>query len=302
MAYPMGRDFPMVKGYDFISKGGSGSVYKITKKIALKFAVSSNSEEFNTENATYDLLEKHPPCPYVIQAFYRTGDYIFLPLLSCGTLWHRMRRNQKVDGLTVLAVLRIEDRRLIERWTAELCAAVAWLDTLGIVHGDLRPTNILLDDKDHMKLTDFDCVQKVGTPFLGICAPWARIRPESGERGYGVCGPEIVQFAVGSIVYYMTRGFEPYEVPGQSSEDPLKVLDLWEQKIFPPVRENDPLDHIIQECWMGHFPSLNDLLESAKRLPGSKDMVTAGTWSEEYLAAMREECVALVKSGSLQTC
>ena len=45
-----------------------------------------------------------------------------------------------------LEVLRVEDRRLVERWAAELSAAVAWLESLGLVHADLRPPNILFDD------------------------------------------------------------------------------------------------------------------------------------------------------------
>ncbi|KAI1132840.1 kinase-like protein [Nemania abortiva] len=291
--------FPTIEGKQFISKGATGSVWKITDEIALKYAVSSNSDEFSNERTTYDMLEKHIPCPYIIQTFYCTENAIFLPFLACGTLEDRLAANQKRDGFKVLAVLRLEERRLVERWTAELCAAVAWLDALGIVHGDLRPTNVLVDDKSHLKLIDFDCAQKVGTHSLGGAPPWTRLRPESKPVGsFGVYGPETEQFTIGSMVYYMTRGFEPYEEPGNTGD--IDIVLLWRDKIFPPVMQDDPLDHIIWKCWMGHFPTLSDLLESAKRLPGSEDMAAATTWDKDYLAAMREKCVALVESGLLQ--
>lgn len=40
-------------------------------------------------------------------------------------------------------------------YIAELILAVEHLHSLGIVHRDLKPDNMLLDQKGHMKLTDF---------------------------------------------------------------------------------------------------------------------------------------------------
>ena len=48
----------------------------------------------------------------------------------------------------------------------DLCGAVAWLESLGLVHGDLRPDNLLLDKGDHLKLVDFDCAEEIGTESL----------------------------------------------------------------------------------------------------------------------------------------
>jgi serine/threonine protein kinase len=53
----------------------------------------------------------------------------------------------------------------------ELTSAVAWLETLGLVHGNLRPPNILLDNKDHLKLADFDCVDKIRSASKGNAPP-----------------------------------------------------------------------------------------------------------------------------------
>ncbi|EAL91111.1 hypothetical protein KXX54_006936 [Aspergillus fumigatus] len=91
----------------------------------------------------------------------------------------------------------------------ELCSAVSWLESLGRVHGDIRPPNLLLDAEDHLKLADFDSVASVGEPYAGAAPPWARLLgSEAGsENGtFGMCGARTEQFAIGSIIYSMKGG------------------------------------------------------------------------------------------------
>lgn len=44
----------------------------------------------------------------------------------------RLQRNQRREMHRVLQVLRTKDRHLVERWAAEFCAAVAWIESLGL--------------------------------------------------------------------------------------------------------------------------------------------------------------------------
>ena len=96
----------------------------------------------------------------------------------------------------------------------ELSDAAAWLESLGLLHGDIRPPNLPLDGEYHLKLADFDCVAEIGTSADGSAPPWARVLgPEarSEDGTFGVYGARMEQFAIGSVLYYMTRGYEPYE-------------------------------------------------------------------------------------------
>ena len=52
----------------------------------------------------------------------------------------------------------------------ELSSAVAWLESHGYAHTDIRPENLILDSDDHLNLTDFDNMEKIGTRACG-CAP-----------------------------------------------------------------------------------------------------------------------------------
>jgi atypical protein kinase C zeta type len=161
----------------------------------------------------------------------------------------RLRRNQILDKLTVLEVLRVEDGRLVERWAAELCAAVAWLESLGFAHTDLRPPNTLFDERDHLKLTDFDCVARIGERSHGNAPPWALLYndPVTGHGHSGVDGPKNEQFAIGSLLYCMTRGHESYWQPPGVPEP--SVVELFRKGIFPPVESESVVDLFRKAYW-----------------------------------------------------
>ncbi|GFF56630.1 hypothetical protein IFM61392_06604 [Aspergillus lentulus] len=94
--------------------------------------------------------------------------------------------------------------------------AVAFLESLNLAHGDLRPENILLDH-ERLKLSDFDCDfdcnAEVGSNFEACVAPYGRIlnsiETEEGPPGSsGFLGPRTEQFALGSLYYLINYGFE----------------------------------------------------------------------------------------------
>ena len=97
--------------------------------------------------------------------------------MSGGSLHDRLRSHQIRDGYfgKVLRVDKTEPVDLVERWLRGLSSAVVWLEGLGYVHGDLRPINLLLDEREHLKLADLDCAERVGEPSSGNGAPWARV-------------------------------------------------------------------------------------------------------------------------------
>lgn len=285
----------------FLSMGAISWVYRITESIVVKYPRDVGAGEIERENAIYDIFEQHTPCPYVIQSFYRTANANFLPFMLA-SLDTRLQRNQRREKHKVLQVLRVEDRYLIERWAAELCAAVAWIESLGLVHGDLRPPNILFDERDHLKLTDFDCVARIGDASHGNAPPWARLYPDplTGKGRWGLYGPKTEQFAIGSLLYCMTRGHEPYGHPEEDNPE-LDIVGLFKEGVFPRVNATgDVLDYIIARCWAGWYESIKDLAEAASQLPGAIDMGAATIFSAEYCAQRRNECCQLVQKGLLE--
>jgi serine/threonine protein kinase len=129
----------------------------------------------------------------------------------------------------------------------ELSGATAWPESLGYAHGDIRPPNLLLDSQDHLKLADFDNTAAVGTPFGVGIAPYARVLGDEGgeDRGsFGFLGPRTEQFAIGSVFYYMIRGYEPYDNGWFGKRQGRITVDLLQKMVFPKTG-NSKVDTII---------------------------------------------------------
>ncbi|KAL2868915.1 uncharacterized protein BJX67DRAFT_379850 [Aspergillus lucknowensis] len=178
----------------------------------------------------------------------------------------------------------------------ELCSAVAWLESLGHVHGDIRPPNLLLDAEDHLKLTDFDSVALIGEPYAGTAPPWARLlgcEAGSDNGTFGMCGAKAEQFAIGSIIYFMTRGYEPYEHETLAEGGP-EIVKRLQKMVFPKLDGGD-LDRIIEKCWNGSFSSLCVLLEEVKLLGGAIQLPRATSLNREHCDKIQKECVHLIQ-------
>ncbi|KAH8722763.1 hypothetical protein GQ44DRAFT_761641 [Phaeosphaeriaceae sp. PMI808] len=96
----------------------------------------------------------------------------------------------------------------------ETHSGCAGLESISLVHGDIRPPNILIDAEGHVKLYNFNHVVKIREWLDAGTEPFARLLGDEGgrDRGtYGKTGPQTEQFALGSVFYSITRGYNLYE-------------------------------------------------------------------------------------------
>ncbi|RKP39490.1 kinase-like domain-containing protein, partial [Dimargaris cristalligena] len=132
--------------------------------------------------------------------------YLVMEYASGGDLFSVLDRSQN-------AVLAEETAKF---YIAEIVLAIAELHKLGYVHRDIKPQNILIDAKGHIKLADFgSCIRlnakglvtsKVPVGTCDYISPEV-LRAREGNSGYShTCD----WWSLGIVIYEMLQGDPPF--------------------------------------------------------------------------------------------
>jgi serine/threonine protein kinase len=96
-------------------------------------------------------------------------------------------------------------------YIAELSLAINYLHVHGVIYRDIKPENILLDDKGHIKLTDFGLVKQMDADeetTSTFCGTLEYLAPELvTRRPYGI---KIDWWAIGILTYELLFGGTPF--------------------------------------------------------------------------------------------
>ncbi|KAH0356422.1 hypothetical protein KCU81_g103, partial [Aureobasidium melanogenum] len=188
--------------------------------------MKENIERLEKEKQVYKFLNLHPH-PHLLQSILCTPEGIFMPRLET-TLAARL--SSETPSL-----------ELQERWIRQLVSAAAWLEKLGYAHGDLRPHNILLDRWSNIVVADFDGTVPIGEELKLATLPFCKVDEEFETLP---AGPETEQFSLGSCIYNIRFGFEPFS--DLKLESPVWRLKLV-RKEFPPTSNDCSRDRDSQD-------------------------------------------------------
>lgn len=155
-----------------------------------------------------------------------------------------------IKGPTMESVLEKEkvlDCEKAIKYISQISSAVDHAHSNKIIHRDLRPSNIIISEKDNVKITDF------GTSAWLNNVPYASTRIGSPpymapEQFLGKSTFRSDIYSIGCIFYEMIIGRPPIFDP-----DPFKILEkAKEGKITPPRLKNNrtpkEIDQIIMTC------------------------------------------------------
>lgn len=142
---------------------------------------------------------KHPFHVEFIEAF-RTQKYLHLVLEFCpaGELFYHLSLRKKFSE---------DDARVI---IAEIILAIEHLHKHNISYRDLKPENVLVDFRGHIKLTDFGlCKQRRGKSDLSksLCGSPEYICPEMLNSGTHTRMVDFYQ--IGALLYELLAGLPP---------------------------------------------------------------------------------------------
>lgn len=200
-------DYRLVKQ---IGVGGSGKVYRATIKpaealVAIKFMKRSllrrreRVAQFVREAKLVAQLD-HPGIVRIHGVGHTPnhGYFLVMDLHERGDLQQRLTAGPAAPADAV-------------RWTADAAAAIAHAHQRGILHCDLKPSNLLLADDGRIIVTDFGLARPTtDTSRDNIAGTPAFLAPEQIDSRWGAIGPHTDIYGLGPILYTLLSGRPPH--------------------------------------------------------------------------------------------
>lgn len=146
-----------------------------------------------------------------------------------------------VEGLTLAD--RLEKSRFPPRQAAELVALVAdaldYAHRHGVIHRDVKPSNILLDERGRPHLMDFglakrEIEEKPVTPDGEVLGTPAYLSPEQAEGDSHRVDSRSDVYSLGVVLYEVLTGERPFR-----GNRRMLLLQVLEDEPRPPRRLND---------------------------------------------------------------
>ncbi|KIY67931.1 hypothetical protein CYLTODRAFT_490178 [Cylindrobasidium torrendii FP15055 ss-10] len=177
------KDFDIIKP---ISKGAFGSVFLARKKVTgdyyaikvLKKADMIAKNQITNVKAERMILMKQAESPFVAKLFFtfqsKDNLYLVMEYLNGG------------DCAALIKSLGCLPEEWTKQYVAEVTLGLEYLHQRGVVHRDLKPDNLLIDQHGHLKLTDFG-LSRIGllgrqTRETGSTMPSSTRPPARGVR------------------------------------------------------------------------------------------------------------------------
>jgi serine/threonine-protein kinase len=222
-------------------------------------------------------------------------SYIVMEYVPCGDLKEVMERNGPLP------------ETMLSRVGSDVASGLAHAHERGIIHRDVKPRNVLIDDRGSPKLADFGIARALdGTTshnradsYLGTAA-YSSPEQLRGER----VTPRSDVYSLGATLYHAAVGEPPF------SGNSLEVANQHILKPPPPPRERgapigEGMEALILDC-LAKTPSgrpvaarvRDRLLQgSAVGAAGPASGVRAGGWGAAGLSRLTEAAKASAPSG-----
>ncbi len=220
---------------DRVGQGGMATVYKAydpmeNREVAVKVLSSLAAESphftarFAREAKTVAEL-RHPNIVPVWDYGEDEGKhYLVMPLLEVGSLADRLMNGPLKPR---------ESGQIV----SQVCEALDYAHRSGVVHRDVKPSNILLDKDGNALVSDFGLVYienaSVSLTGSALIGTPAYMSPEQA-RGEKVT-PATDQYAFGVVLYELATGQLPYD-----GETPMAVAIKHITNPIPFPREQNP--------------------------------------------------------------
>lgn len=260
---------PQIAGFKILSelgRGGMGIVYRaeqvsLHRHVALKVLDQRLTRDpqfvarFLAEARAAAKLQ-HPNVVAVFNVEQNGGTYYYAMELMQGSLESFLKQNGKMPSERALTVI------------AEAASGLAYAESLRIVHRDIKPDNLMIDQHDTVKIADLGLARSddsseehhAGTPHF--MAPEQVLRKTIDHRSD--------LYALGCTFYRLVTGRTPFR--GQSVKDILRaqVKDTAEpaHKVEPsvPAEVSTIIQKLMEKEPDNRYQSANELIDAVNLL------------------------------------
>jgi eukaryotic-like serine/threonine-protein kinase len=194
-----------------LASGGMGDVYRATdgmlgRTVAVKMLAERHARDpevrarFTREARAAARLSAHPNVVTVFDVGEHDGQpFIVMEYLDGGSIYDRIRTS------TVARARALE-------WLGQAAAALDAAHAQGVVHRDVKPANLLLDDEDHVHVTDFGIASAAGFDTLTlpgtVLGTAGYLSPEQARGEAATAASD--RYALGVVAFELLTGRRPY--------------------------------------------------------------------------------------------
>ncbi|MET0561519.1 MAG: serine/threonine-protein kinase [Gaiellaceae bacterium] len=206
------RDLPSrYSSIAHLASGGMGDVYRATdgllgRTVAVKVLAERHARNpdvrarFTREARAAARLSAHPNVVTVFDVGEHDGQpFIVMEYLDGGSVHDRIRSTPVAPGLAT-------------EWLRQAAAGLDAAHAQGIVHRDVKPANLLLDDEDRVHVTDFGIASAAGLETLTlpgtVLGTAGYLSPEQARGETATAASD--RYALGVVAYELLTGRRPY--------------------------------------------------------------------------------------------
>ncbi|MCA9181716.1 MAG: protein kinase, partial [Planctomycetales bacterium] len=261
--------------------GGMGAVYRALDESLQRFVAvkvmraseldSDYSAKYVTRLLDEAVSQARLNHPNVVTVYYvgRDGEEPFfaMELLPGPTLGMLIK-----DG-----PLHFDD---VIRYASQVVSALSHASKHGLVHGDIKPGNLILAEDGILKLSDFGLAKTEQTsPSTGISGTLSYMAPELA--GKGEPSDQSDMYSLGVTLFELTFGKRPYAIAGTTLREQLKshrgvqveFPEKWPKSV--PIQWRDLLSRLMSKDPAERYPNY-DMLERDLRALAPVGVTDAG--------------------------
>ena len=248
---------PEILGYRIerrLADGGSSRVYEATSvengmTVALKVinsgASGSSLQRFRQECRVMARLD-HPGIVRLYETGHTQDGHVYLTM--------EFVRGQCIDKWADAHGCNATERI---RLVLQVLEALSHAHGAGVIHRDLKPQNILVDEDGNARLVDFGVARltredghRTGfhTETGNLVGTFSYMSPEQADGKSGRVGPPTDVYQTAVVLYELLTGRLPYDLENRNAMAVLKAV-LFDRRV--PISEVRPeLAGALEECIM----------------------------------------------------